>query len=167
LIDFQSYDAIIRAGEKAAKTTFGDLSKLSRSQDVAKEAVKAVSVKDTLIINRLVIVDSLNNYSRGYIKGKLRFELGKKITFEKLKQGISNLKATGNFKTIHYELSHNGLGEDLILRLKETPNRTFIRLAAHYDGLYKSAALLNMTRKNLLMRDDVSSVDVILGDNVR
>ncbi len=167
LIDFQSYDAIVKSGAAAARASFEDLSKLSRFQDIEKPPVRSVSVKDTLIINRLVIADSIKNYSRGYIKGKLRFELGKKITFEKLKQGINNLKATGNFKTIHYELSHNGLGEDLILRLKETPNRTFIRLAAHYDQLYKSAALLNMTRKNLLMRDDVSSIDIILGDNVR
>ncbi|MDB4291960.1 patatin-like phospholipase family protein [Maribacter sp.] len=167
LIDFQAYDAIQKSGEDAARIVYGDLKKLSRFQDVERRAISPVSSQDSLIINRLVISDSIKNYSRGYIKGKLRFELGEKITFKKLEQGINNLRATGNFKTIHFELVHNGLGEDLILRLKETPNRTFIRLAAHYDQLYKSAALLNMTRKNLLTRDDVSSIDLILGDNVR
>ncbi len=167
LIDFQSYPEIFESGISAAKMQLEDLKKLSRFQNVSKGDVRTASPNDTLIINRLVIVDSIKNYSRGYIKGKLRFDLGKKITFERLQQGINNLSATGNFKTIHYELAHNGLGEDLILRLLETPNRTFLRLAAHYDELYKSAALLNITRKNLLMRDDVSSLDIILGDNVR
>jgi len=167
LIDFQSYDAIFKSGVSAANFQIEELQKLSRFQNVEKETVRTASPTDTLIINRLVIADSLENYSRGYIKGKLRFDLGEKITFEKLQQGINNLSATGNFKTIHYELVHNGLGEDLIMTLSETPNRTFLRLAAHYDDLYKSAALLNITRKNLLMRDDVSSLDVVLGDNVR
>ncbi|QCX02124.1 patatin [Aggregatimonas sangjinii] len=167
LIDFQAYDAIRNSGEVAARVKLDDLKEISQFQNVERKSISPVSLKDTLIINRLVIADSVKNYSRGYIKGKLRFELGKKITFQKLEQGINNLRATGNFKTIHYELVHNGLGEDLILKLKETQNRTFLRLAAHYDQLYKSAALLNMTRKNLLTRDDVSSLDIVLGDNVR
>ena len=167
LIDFQSYADIFESGKKAASLQLNELQKLSRFQNAEKDIVHTASPKDTLIINRLVIVDSINNYSRGYVKGKLRFDLGKKITFEKLQQGINNLSATGNFKTIQYELVHNGLGEDLKLSLIENPNRTFLRLAAHYDELYKSAALLNITRKNLLMRDDVSSLDLVLGDNVR
>lgn len=167
LIDFQAYDAIRNSGEIAAREKLNDLREISQFQNVERKPISPVSLQDTLIINRLVISDSVKNYSRGYIKGKLRFELGKKITFQKLEQGINNLRATGNFKTIHYELVHNGLGEDLILKLKETKNRTFLRLAAHYDQLYKSAALLNMTRKNLLTRDDVSSLDIVLGDNVR
>ena len=167
LIDFQAYAAIRDAGEEAAQSELKELKRISQFQDVERKLVKSVSLKDSLIINRMVIVDSLKNYSRGYIKGKLRFELGSKITFEKLEQGINNLRATGNFKTIHYELVDNGEGEDLVLRLKETATRTFLRLSAHYDQLYKSAALLNMTRKNFLMRDDVSSLDLILGDNVR
>jgi len=167
LIDFQSYSAIRKSGEDAARLEISDLNKLSQFQNIERKPINPVSSKDSLIVHRLIIPDSVKNYSRGYIKGKLRFELGEKITFKKLEQGINNLRATGNFKTIHYELVHNGKGEDLILILKETPNRTFLRLGAHYDQLYKSAALLNITRKNLLTRDDVSSLDLILGDNVR
>ncbi len=167
LIDFQLYSEIFESGEIAARKQLEELKKVSRFQNISKEKIQTVSPQDTLIINRLVIKDSLENYSRGYIKGKLRFDLGQNITFEKLQQGINNLSATGNFKTIKYEMSHNGNGEDLILDLEETPNRTFLKIGAHYDDLYKSAALLNMTRKNLLMRDDVSSLDLVLGDNIR
>lgn len=167
LIDFQRYTEIFESGKIAAKEQLEELKKVSRFQNINKARVQTVSPQDTLIINRLVIKDSLENYSRGYVKGKLRFDFGEKITFEKLQQGINNLSATGNFKTIKYEMTHNGQGEDLIFDLEETPNRTFLKIGAHYDELYKSAALLNMTRKNLLTRDDVSSLDFILGDNIR
>lgn len=167
LIDFEAYRAIVKSGEKAAMEVFDELKKLSQYQDLKKSPVQPVATQDTLIINRLIIDGDADNYTRGYVKGKLRFDLGKKITFERFQQGISNLSATGNFRTIRYKLNSNGLGEDLLMRLTETRNKTFLRLGAHYDDLYKSAALLNLTRKNFLMRDDVSSFDFMLGDNLR
>ncbi len=167
LIDFEAYREIIDTGEKAARESFDELKKLFQFQNIERMPVQSVAVQDTLMVNRLLITGDADNYTRGYVKGKLRFDLGKKITFEKLQQGISNLSATGNFKTIRYKLNHNEIGEDLSLRLTETRHKTFLRLGAHYDDLYKSAALVNITRKNFLMRDDVSSIDFMLGDNVR
>src|SRR5690606_39062567 len=37
----------------------------------------------------------------------------------------------------------------------------------NYDDLYKSAALVNITKKRLLFDNDIVSFDFILGDNVR
>ena len=118
------------------------------------------------MINRLIIKGD-DVHTRGYVKGKLRFKLGEPITFKKLQQGISNLSATGNFKTNRYKLISNGPGEDLIMRLDETANTSLLRLGAHYDDLYKSAAIINFTKKNLISKDDVASFDLILGDNLR
>jgi len=167
VLDFDKSKAIVRLGESAAREKYTALQALSLSQNRDEVIAKAIKVKDTITINRLVISGEHTNYSRGYVKGKLRFDLNEKITFEKLQQGISNLSATGNFQTIRHRLVSNGLGEDLILRLEENPNKTFIRLGVHYDDLYKSAAMINLTRKNFLMKDDVCSFDLILGDNVR
>ncbi len=167
VLDFDKSEAIVRLGETAAREKYTALQALSLSQNRDEVPVKVIKTKDTITINRLVILGENNNYSRGYVKGKLRFDLNKKITFEKLQQGISNLSATGNFQTIRHRLVSNGLGEDLILRLEENPNKTFIRLGMHYDDLYKSAAMINLTRKSFLMKDDVCSFDFILGDNVR
>ncbi len=167
LIDFQLFSEIVAEGETAAKTQISELRKLSQYQNIERQNIEPVAIQDTLMVNRLIIAGDVKNYTRGYVKGKLRFDLGKKITFEKLQQGISNLSATGNFKTIRYRLNHNGIGEDLVLPLNETRQKTFLRIGAHYDGLYKSGALLNLTRKNFLMRDDVTSFDFILGDNLR
>lgn len=167
VLDFDQRSTIIRLGETAARAKYVALKELSVSQNRAQVQIKVIQAKDTIIVNRLIIAGNSNNYTRGYVKGKLRFDLDEKITFEKLQQGISNLAATGNFQTIRYRLEANDVGEDLILNLEENPNKTFIRLGAHYDNLYKSAAMINLTKKNVLMKDDVFSFDFILGDNVR
>lgn len=167
VLDFDQGQAIIGLGEASAKEVFDELKVLSKFQKNVKVERKSIEPNDEIIVNRLVISGESDNYTRGYIKGKLRFNLGEKITFGKLQQGISNLASTKNFKTIRYRLVSNGVGEDLILRLEESKNKTFIRLGAHYDDLYKSAAMINLTRKKFLTKDDVASFDFILGDNVR
>jgi NTE family protein len=167
VLDFDQRNAIIGLGEESAKEYFNELKSLSKYQKREKVERKSIKPNEEIVVNRLVISGTSENYSRGYIKGKLRFNLGEKITFGKLQQGISNLSTTKNFETIRYRLISNGVGEDLILRLEESKNKTFIRLGAHYDDLYKSAAMINLTRKNLLTKDDVTSFDFILGDNVR
>lgn len=166
VVDFEKRHDIITSGEEAANEKITELSKLAQDQSNALVEKSKVRVTESLIINRLTITGG-NNYTRGYVKGKLRFELGEPITFEKLKQGINNLAATGNFKAIRYKLVSNGLGTDLILKLQENPVKMLIKMGAHYDDLYKSAALINLTKKNIFMRDDVASFDFILGDHIR
>lgn len=166
VIDFGLRDTIIASGVKAAKKQFDELRRVAARQTRKPSRRPNLPVADSIVINRLLITGN-NNYTRGYVKGKLRFDLAEPIPFEKLQQGISNLSATGNFKTIRYKLVSNGLGQDLILQLQENPTKTFIRMGAHYDDLYQSAALINLTRKSFLLDDDVGSLDVILGDNIR
>lgn len=166
VIDFAQGGTIVARGEEAAREKLPELTALARSQPPGPERPAAVHGTDSLTINRMLIRGN-DLYTRGYIKGKLRFNLAEKIHFDDLKQGINNLSATGNFKAIRYELISNGLGTDLILKLKENPTKMYIKMSAHYDDLYKSAALINLTKKNLFMKDDVGSFDFILGDHIR
>ena len=166
VIDFDKKSVIIEVGEIGAKEQWEALKALSSKQTNKVTTKPKRKSMDSLSINRMII-EGNNRYTRGYIKGKLRFDLADKIAFSKLKQGINNLAATGNFKAIRYELVSNGLGTDLILKLKENTTKMYIKMGAHYDDLYKSAALINITRKNFLLKDDVASFDFILGDHVR
>ena len=166
VIDFNLFNTIINEGEDAARKKIADLQEISQRQDQSKIEIEKVKPQDTLTINNLIITGS-ENYSRGYVKGKLRFDLDETTTFGKLRQGISNLSATGNFQTIRYKLRNAAAGQELILNLEENRNKTFLRLGAHYDNLYQTAGLLNLTQKNLITRDDVASFDFIIGDNIR
>ncbi|TMU55309.1 patatin-like phospholipase family protein [Flagellimonas algicola] len=166
VIDFDRSLEIVESGEIAAYTQLKALKDIAAKQQITPTPKKRIAVKDSLVINRLIL-EGNDRYTRGYIKGKLRLNLAEKVAFEKLKQGINNLSATGNFKAIRYELVSNGLGTDLILKLKENPTKMFIKMSAHYDDLYKSSALINLTKKNFLLKDDVASFDFIVGDNIR
>jgi len=166
VIAFDKGKQIVKSGEEAAQIKMNELKQIAESQKDAPKPRKSIKMVDSLTINRMII-EGNDQYTRGFIKGKLRFNLGEKISFEELRQGMNNLSATGNFKAIRYDLMSNGLGTDLILKLKEDPTKMFIKMSAHYDDLYKSAALINLTKKNFLMKDDVASFDFILGDHIR
>ncbi|HKL90219.1 MAG TPA: patatin-like phospholipase family protein, partial [Allomuricauda sp.] len=166
VIAFDKGKQIVKSGEEAAQIKMNELKQIAESQKEAPKPRKRIKMVDSLTINRMII-EGNDQYTRGFIKGKLRFNLAEKISFEELRQGMNNLSATGNFKAIRYDLMSNGLGTDLILKLKENPTKMFIKMSAHYDDLYKSAALINLTKKNFLMKDDVASFDFILGDHIR
>ena len=170
IIDFDKGAAIVAEGARAALLQENALLELSKNQlkktPLDKTFQRRDSRADTLKIN-YIEVNGIVNYSDDYVKGKLRFKEGDQILFEDLKRGINNLAATNNFNTIRYELIEKTTGLGLILNLKESDNKTNIRFGAHYDKLYKSAALLNITQKNLLRKDDVLSLDFIFGDYLR
>ena len=179
VIDFELGPEIIQVGHEEARKHLEGLIEIaeklqqeghhnakSNSGVLQRKQAGQFTEQDSLVIDRLRIFGS-KNYSRGYIKGKLRFDLSEPITFLKLRQGLNNLAASGNFKGIRYQLKSNGLGTDLVLKLKEDPTKMFLKMGAHYDDLFKSSALINLTRKNFLAQDDVASFDLILGDNIR
>lgn len=170
VIDFGKGSEIVAEGARAAMLQEKALLELSEKQLKSKSTDQTslwnASKKDTLNIT-YIEVNGMVNYSDDYVKGKLRFKEGDQIQFEDLKRGINNLAATNNFNTIRYKLIEKTTGLGLILNLRESDNKTNIRFGAHYDKLYKSAALINVTQKNLLRKDDVLSLDFIFGDYLR
>ena len=167
VLDFNKRDTLLALGELAAREQESSLRKVADAQQTKiSQPNLNVIIPDSLQIDRFVL-EGNNSYTRGYILGKLRMDTGVRIPFERLHQGISNLAATGNFKTIRYKLQSGASGLELLLRLQENPTRAFMRLGANYNELYRSAALINLTQKHLMFNDDVASLDIILGDNLR
>ena len=78
---------------------------------------------------------------------KLKIETGVQIAYRDLNNGLNNLSATGNFDRISYNIENKNGNKSLILNVEETPNKTQLRFAAHYDDLYRTAALINLTHK--------------------
>ncbi|MFI2741433.1 patatin-like phospholipase family protein [Zhouia sp. PK063] len=167
VISFDQGRKIIDNGEAAGKKVIKQLDSIAALQRKEPKERK-IEIPDTLHLSSLNL-EGNQKYTRGYIKGKLRFQLGEKISFTKFNQGISNLSATNNFETIQYKLINDPDygGEALYMKLKENPNDLFLRLGVHYDELYQTAGLINITKKHLLFDDDISSFDFIIGDRVR
>ncbi|MRX39475.1 patatin [Flavobacterium sp. LC2016-23] len=165
VISFDKGEEIIRKGEEAAFAVYEKIKSLTDEEHFYKKPKLKVST-DTIEIKK-INSDPLDNYTREYIRGKLRFKPGSTITYEDLKTGINNLNATQNFSTISYCLQPDGNQDNLDLVLQENPTQTFLKLGLHYDGLYKSGILLNLTHKKTFLKNDITSLDIILGDNFR
>jgi len=166
VMSFDKGRELIKRGEAAGRNQLEALKAIAEKQQ-RKSNLQPVKTQDSLVIN-YVHLRGNDKYTRSYVRGKLRFKTPTKISFKKFTEGISNLAATGNFSGIRYQTIKNEDGtEDIILNLRETPNTTFLRLAAHYDDVYKTAGLINVTKKKILFNNDVASLDFIIGDNIR
>ena len=165
VISFNEGQQIIKKGEEAALKMFNQLKALGDTTKVNFKKYPKVVVDSLNIKN--ININKLDNYTRSYVIGKLKFKQGSKISYDDLKIGINNITATQNFSSIGYTLEENQTGDDLDINLQENPTTTFLRFALHYDGLYKSGILVNLTQKKTFLKNDIASLDVVLGDNLR
>jgi len=164
VISFDQGRDIIKKGEEAALSVIEKIKAVGDSTLALKKFPKPIV--DTLHI-RNITVNPLENYTRSYVIGKLRFKQDSRISYEDLRLGMDNITATQNFSAINYSLEKNEGSDDLCINLTENPNRTFLKFGLHFDGLYKSAILTNITQKKTFFKNDIFSLDVILGDNFR
>jgi NTE family protein len=163
VISFEKGPEIIKRGEDAARNYWNDFKKLRYKAYTLQEIVVR---PDSLQVDRITI-NAVKDYTRAYVIGKLGFKQGTKISYDDLKKGINKLTATGNFSAILFQINPFNDGDELELKLTESNNKSFLRFGLHYDGLYKSAALVNFTQKKTLFKNDVLSVDFGLGDRFR
>ncbi len=168
VVSFNEGAKIIKTGIEAAISNVDSLKLLAARQYIKpKKEIKKLNY-DSINIKAINIKGN-KKYSRAYILGKLKLKENEKVSYKKFSRGVNNLIATNNFDYFQYGFnkSKNGDGYDLSAELTETNINTYIKLGLHYDKLYKSAALINLTRKRMLFDNDVASLDIILGDNVR
>lgn len=166
ILSFDEGDAIIDSGMVATRKKLEDLKKLATNQDLRDKYRVPKGRRVNISELRL---EGNSDYPRSYILGKLKLDYDDAYDLEDLSIGINNLSATGNFNKINYQLIPNAEPDDytLAMQIEESNNKTFLRLGIHYDELYQSAAMVNLTRKSLMFTNDVVSLDVIVGDKFR
>jgi NTE family protein len=165
LVSFKEGAEIIRKGQTAITSQLEELKIIAKAQNFTKRKAKIPEIQKIKIND--ISIFGLNKYTASYVRGKLRFRTGETISFDNFSKGVNNLVATNNFDSFLYKFSPDGEGYVFSAKATEAKNTTFIKFGAHYDQLYKSAALLNLTKKQLLLKNDVLSLDFILGDNSR
>jgi NTE family protein len=163
VVDFEKGNEIIVKGKEKALEF---VKELTPYRNLTSEYRNEIVVQDSIYIKE-VDFNKLDNFTRAYILGKLKFKRNIKISNSQLQKGISNLNATQNFSAINYYFEKAQDGQNLILQLKENENNTFLKFGLHYDDMFKSGILLNYTKKKFLVKNDVVSLDLILGDNIR
>lgn len=165
VISFDQGREIIRKGEDAAFAVYEALEKLGYGQQ--NPHIKRGALPSDLLEIEDVRVNNLKNFTRPYVLGKLKIKNSSKVTYKKLDAGVGNLNSTQNFSSISYHFEETAGGDELVMELKENPVTRFLRFGLHYDDLYKSAALINITQRKVFFKNDNISADFILGDNLR
>ncbi|MDP3312852.1 patatin-like phospholipase family protein [Lutibacter sp.] len=166
VISFSKTNEIMLEGEIAARQYIKELEAIANAQ-IKKDVPKLkTSIVKKYFIKRIHI-EGNNNYTRAYVLGKLNLNIKNATSYKSLIESINNLTATGNFESIEYQLIDEKDGVVLKLNMKENLLSNFLQLGIHYDNLYKTGVLLNITSKHVLNKNDVISTDIILGDNLR
>ncbi|WP_313791184.1 hypothetical protein [Lacinutrix neustonica] len=169
-MSFSDGPKIIENGKIAAKIKIDELTALRERQIKKPTDFKVENTPDSLQIN-LIYFEGLKNYTISYALGKLKLKPFEKVSYDRFISGTNNLVATNNFDSFTYKLvpsTYDGIqGYDLYTEMVETKKTASIKFGLHYDGLYKSALLANVTKTQLLFKNDVLSLDLIMGDNVR
>lgn len=167
VVSFSEGKKIIESGAKAAKLELDALNQLPQYKTTREVELDLFS-KDSIAINE-VRIHGNNRYTRAYILGKLKLIEDTKVGYNEFNVGVNNLVATNNFTTFYYEFEKTDRPDvfNLVATVEESDITSFLRFGVHYDDLYKSAALVNFTKKRALLDDDVASLDLILGDHVR
>jgi len=167
VVSFDDGREIIKAGEAAAGHSLEKLKAIAARQKKTERRMPQL-FNDTSIYLEKVEIRGNKHYTRAYVLGKLKLKTPDSISYELLNEGINNLSATGNFQDINYHFIENESGGHTVeFDLIESDSKTQLRIGVHYDDLYRTAALINITRKRLFTNNDIASFDFIVGDNLR
>ena len=165
VMTFEKGPEIVKKGEEAATVLLPKLQQLKGQLREGKTAM--VLPADSLRVSNIILNNSLQKYTRAYVIGKLKLKQNESVSFADFTAGINRMSATQNFSAIYYQLEQKEGLVDLQFDLEENPVNTFVKFGLHYDGLFKSGVLANYTKKKTIFKNDVLSVDLILGDNFR
>ena len=164
IMSFDKGVQIIKQGEIATNSASNELNKL-KTPNYKKPTLNSIRT-DSIYISQ-VSINGNKNYTESYIKGRFKVRIPGMVAYTDIRNGINNLQATNNFSKINYELVTTADGTALEINIIETAVRNYLRLGIHYDELFRSAALINLSRKKVLFDNDIVSADLILGDNLR
>ncbi len=112
-------------------------------------------------------LENNNIYNKSYILGKMNMKIPSVQTYGNINKMIDKLYATDNFKIINYDIIQKENKNILKISVNEDNNRFFLKFGLHYDEVFKSGLLVNLTIKRLAFKNSSISIDGILGDKPR
>jgi NTE family protein len=97
----------------------------------------------------------------------MNLKLPSSQTYGSINKMLDKLYATNNFKIINYDIIQKDNKNVLKLTVNEDSNRFFLKFGLHYDEVFKSGLLANVTIKRLFFNNSSISIDGVFGDKPR
>lgn len=163
---FDEKQKIMRAGETAALEHVDALNKLPKRIFERQNLPLSTIYSSIYKIDRL---DLLNNdiYNEDYVLGKMQLRIPSLQTYESINTMIDKLYATNNYRIINYDIVQEGSQNVLKIDVSEDQSRNFLKLGLHYDEIFKTGLLGNITLKRLFFTNSTLSFDAVVGDKPR
>ncbi|WP_439128706.1 patatin-like phospholipase family protein, partial [Polaribacter sp.] len=167
VVDFDKKNEVLEKGNLEAKKYAKVFKEIAAKQTVkVKREPIEFSTKKLLVSD--VAIQGSKNYTRAYVLGKLNIKEGDSLSRQDLTEKIYLLSATRNYNKIEYNLIKKTDDSYLLnFKLDESNETANLKLGLHYDYLYKSSLLANYNHKGVLGKNDIFSLNLILGDNLR
>lgn len=170
ITSFDRFEEMVEAGRKAAREMIPQLQLLAlmdTASQLKRETYHPLPLED-FMVDSIILIGNENS-SDDFILSKLRLKDRKGCTIDRLERGIDQLYGSRYFETVDYELvpSDTGQGYRLRLKVKENTSLAQFRVGLHYDDDFKTALLVNYTKRNLLFKNSRFSFDFAVGDNPR
>ncbi|MEO9570629.1 MAG: patatin-like phospholipase family protein [Polaribacter sp.] len=167
VVDFDKKNEILEKGINEGKKFRSVFKELALKQTVKKERNKLNFDSKKYLISNIDLIGS-KNYTRAFVLGKFNIKVGDSISRNEITKRIYLLSATKNYDRIEYQLiKKEDNSYQLKLDVKESNDNASLKLGVHYDFLYKSGVLANFNKKHFLLENDLFSMNMILGDNLR
>ena len=167
ITSFDQKKTILDTGYEEALKYVETLKKLPK-----KNKEDEIKIPINPIFSNLYKIDSLvvqHNfiYNKDYIQGKMRLKIPSVQTYSSINKMVDNLYATNNFSLINYDIIHKNNKNILQLSTTEINNQYMMKFGLHYDKIFKTGLLINLTFKRLIFNNSTISLDLIIGDNPR
>ena len=169
MMDFKSFDTIIKIGEIAAREMLPQLKHLADSirsiQDYVVEERTPVVPLDSIYVVSLKI-DGVRDENATFIRKSFSKDYPAMMAIKDIEKSLMSIYATGYFKDIWYELIPAPKGAALKLHCQEKEEET-VSVGAHYDTDYGIGILANITLKNVLSfpKRSTLSMDVNIAED--
>lgn len=167
VVDFDKKEEILKAGEEAAAKFSKEFKEIA-SKQISKKIKKKIEFDENKYLISEIGIEGADNYTRAFVLGKLNIKENDSVSRSDITKKIYLLSATKNYERIvHKLIKKKDNTYKLDFSLIESNDNASLKLGVHYDFLYKSGILANYSEKNLLINNDLFSLDMILGDNLR
>jgi NTE family protein len=167
VVSFDDAPTIMEAGLEAGRQVKDQLDAIASQQIKTIKTPVVFQDREYFYIKEVIIAGN-EEYTDDYILGKLKIKTPASVSFSTFNEGVNNLSATGNFDDIDYRFIEDAWNQFTVsFKVRESTSKMLLRLGVHYDPLYKTGVLLNVTRKRLFTNNDIASLDVVVGDNLR
>ena len=164
---FDDLDSIITYGYTEAskqRAEFEALAKRIYPTGKNEKKIEKINQTERFMIEKITI-HGTKLTSNNFVKGRLRIDQNKHYTSVQINQKIKDLYGTLYYEKISFQMvPKDDYSHELIITLKEN-NPALLKLSLYYDSENSIGVNLNVTLRNILLKNSRLFVDAFLSEN--